>query len=120
MTSTTQFYLDEIIWMAKKSARLNSAQIKIDEYDKNTKYTYLRIQPKQSGDSYTLIIKNGKKLQAAIHPDTVEAHEDPEASKFQTTLPKLHKEISEIYHDDMTLIEHGMMDENGKVAVPAS
>jgi hypothetical protein len=113
MASTTQFYLDEIIWMANKSARLNSAQIQIDEYGKNTKYTYVKIQPKKTGSSYTLTIKNGKKFQAAIYPDTVEAYEDREAAKFQTTLPKLHKEISEIYHDDMTFIEHGMMDENG-------
>ena len=108
----TEFQVGEIIDMARRSVRLNPA--KVSEYQiGSATFTYITVEMINGRECFSLAIKNGRKHEAAIYPSISDFIENPEAKKFQTSLPKVPPAVCEIAEMDMRMIGWGMWDEDG-------
>lgn len=108
----TEFQVEEIIDQARRSVRLNPARVSEHQIG-SSKYTYIEVTSINGLKCFSLAIKNGRKHEAAIYPSISDMMENPEAKKFQTSLPKVHQAVCEIAEMDMRMIGWGMWDEDG-------
>ena len=110
----TEFQVQEIIDQARRSVTLNPARVSEHQFG-SSKYTYIEITSNGIGgrDCFYVSIKNGRKQEAAIFPSMTDMMENPEAKKFQTSLPKVHQAVCEIAAHDARMINWGMWDEDG-------
>ncbi len=115
-TNYTEFQVEEIIDQARRSVTLNDAHVWISEMG-GKEYKTIEVTSRRSGERrmFTLTIWGGRKHEAAIYPNYGEAVENPDAKKFQTSLPKVHRAVCEIAEHDARMIRYGIWDEDGNV-----
>ena len=108
----TEFQVEEIIDQARRSVTLNPARVNEMQFG-SSKYTYIEITSVNGRNCFYVSIKNGRKHEAAIYPSMTDMMENPEAKKFQTSLPKVCEAVCQIAEDDARMINWGIWDEDG-------